>query len=421
MAITFPTVNGNWSNPAIWSGSTLPTINDDVYANNKSIYINQDVTVRSIRTTGSGSAVAGGIFEISSSVTINATGDGIIGGTGTTALNYSGSGTINVYGNISGAPSGQSARGMTINGTGTTNIVGNLFGGLGAQGSGLQISSNAIVNIVGDLYPTTAGNGFGLSITNSGSIVTITGNIYNAANSSPGLNLAGSSSVSITGNCYPYTLGSSTTSNINASTNGSKIVFIGNIFQASPNPTVSPIILTSTSQSIDLTGNVFASLSVPAITVMNTTSTVILRGVNLVNSFQNPGNSIIAVLSPSMTIVPSNQFRWKFYNQPSSSASTTMFIQGYTPDSPSQSDVRFGTTYLNGTLSGSVRMPQPSQVISGVRTDNTTGSYNVTLDSLTEAIWTKLTNTLTGSNTIGERLKNNSTIDSTGQQLQALN
>ena len=98
-----------------------------------------------------------------------------------------------------------------------------------------------------------------------------------------------------------------------------------------------------------------------------------------------------------------------------------MFIQGYTPDSPSQSDVRFGTTYLNGTLSGSLQMPQPNQVISGVKTDNTTGSYNVTLDSLTEAIWTKLTSDLTGSNTIGERLKNNSTIDSTGQQLQALN
>jgi hypothetical protein len=141
----------------------------------------------------------------------------------------------------------------------------------------------------------------------------------------------------------------------------------------------------------------------------------------MINSFQNPGNSTVAILSPSLTITPSNQFRWTFYNEPSSSLKSTMFVQGYTPDSPSQADVRYGVTYLAGALSGSLQMPQPNQVISGVKTDNTTGSYNVTLDSLTEAIWTKLTNTLTGSNTIGERLKNNSTIDSTGQQLQALN
>jgi hypothetical protein len=429
MAITFPTVNGNWSNPAIWSGSTLPTVNDDIFANNKTVIIDQNVNVVSIRTTASGSASQGGQFRISGSYTITCAGpnSGIYGGTSGTpgfVVFNNVPNTVTINSNIYHG-GGNFAVNVNITGSGNVNIVGNIdYASAGDLGNAILIQNNGTVNIVGNVLSSVGSNSSAIQITSPGSgSVNITGDLVNRSTNQQiycvTLSGAISSSLSITGNITPIANGPNQV--VYSNTAGTKLVIVGNINNASPSNTTAPVQLISTSQSIDLTGNVFASLSAPGVTVANSTSTMILRGVNLVNSFQTPGNSVAAILSPSMTIVPSNQFRWTLYNEPSSSLTSTMFIQGYTPDSPNQSDVRFGTTYLAGALSGSLHMPQPSQVISGVKTDNTTGSYNVTLDSLTEAIWTKLTSDLTGSNTIGERLKNNSTIDSTGQQLQALN
>jgi len=420
MALTFPTVNGNWSNPAIWSGSTLPTINDDVHANNKTVIIDQNVNILSLRNTASGSAVIGGTFTVSGSYTITTSGIGFVGGS-TTLLTCSGSGVISLIGNIYSGIGGDITC-INLIGSGTVNVAGNLYTFTGAYRSyAININTPCRLNIVGDVYygPGGSTENYAIrTITNGGYTINITGNVYQTLSNYTVMSLNSSGSINITGNLYG--VASSTVPVISIVNSDSKISIVGSIPSLFPSPTVSPITLTSTSQSVDLTGNVFASLSVPAVTVMNPTSTAILRGVNLVNSFQNPGFSRPAIVSPCLTIVPSNQFRWTFYNAPSSSLNSTMFVQGYVPDSPSQADVRFGTTYLAGALSGSVQMPQPSQVISGVKTDNTTGSYDVTVEALTEAVWTKLTSTLTGSNTIGERLKNNSTIDSTGQQLQAL-
>ena len=421
MALTFPTVNGNWSNPAIWSGSTLPTVNDDVFANAKTVIIDQNISIKTLRNAASGSALVGGSFTVSGSYNITTT-NGLFP-TNTYLLNVTNNlpNVVNINSALDMSAMGAGSIGVYLSGSGTVNIVGNIEGFGNNTQTGYYMFKSGILNLVGNLNASPSGNGFAylINIIGVGAQVNITGDVTQVF--STGYNpiaFGASSSLSITGNIN--TVASCATAIIPANQIGNKVTIVGNINSAFPSPTVSPIVLSSTSQSLDLTGNVFASLSVPAVSVMSTTSNVILRGTNLVNSFQTPGFSRSAVFAPCLTIVPSNQFRWTFYNAPSSSLKSTMFVQGYVPDSPSQSDVRFGTTYLAGTLSGSVQMPQPNQVISGVKTDNTTGSYDVTVAALTEAVWSKLTSTLTGSNTIGERLKNNSTIDSTGQQLQAL-
>ena len=418
MALTFPTVNGNWSNSAIWSGSTLPTINDDVYANNRTVIIDQNVNVKSIRNTASGSAVVNGTFIVSGSFTITTTDRMYTGGNILLTVSNDTSSIVNINSIIDMSQQNIGTGGLLITGSGIVNMVGDLLGSGNNNQTGLQINNRGTTNIVGNIYGSNASFGlaFPMGIGNSGATVNITGDIIPRLLGYNLINFTTSCSLNITGNIYTLTGYNAT---INPTFFGTKISIVGSIFN-NGNPTQSPVYLLGVSQSVDLTGNIFASLTFPAVTVASTTSTAILRGVNLVNSFQNPGFSRVAISSPCMTIVPSNQFRWTFYNAPSSSLNSTMFVQGYVPDSPSQADVRFGTTYLNGTLSGSVQMPQPNQVISGVKTDNTTGSYDVTVAALTEAVWSKLTSTLTGSNTIGERLKNNSTIDSTGQQLQAL-
>ena len=83
---------------------------------------------------------------------------------------------------------------------------------------------------------------------------------------------------------------------------------------------------------------------------------------------------------------------------------------------PAQSDVRFGVTYQSGSKTGSAYIPAASSVGFGVPVDNTTGTAALTPAS----VWDAATSSLTTSGSIGERLKNASTVDTTGDQLAAL-
>ena len=71
MATRYAVATGNWSNTATWDGGTLPGAADDVYANNKTVTIDQDVTVVSLRNAavGSPAITAGGTFQAQTSGT----------------------------------------------------------------------------------------------------------------------------------------------------------------------------------------------------------------------------------------------------------------------------------------------------------------------------------------------------------------
>lgn len=412
MAVTFPTVNGNWSNPAIWSGSTLPTINDDVIANNKTVIIDQNVSVKTLRNIASGSAVGGGSFTVSGSYTIQ-TSVGIAG-TSVIVLNILNASpdVVTVISTLDGSNIGGGQRMITVSGSGTVNFIGDIYSSVNAQAV-INLDKVGTTNIIGNLYGQT---GPSLLVNNSGQ-VNITGDAIGASSYTPiGIpNTFGpaSASVSLTGNLTvrdtAYGIYYSA-----ANARSIRINVTGTITNSSSNPAV----YVRSAVTASFFGAIYANSPTNAINIIDSVGTCNIGGI-VRNYYQFNSLSKSAIFSPSITVTPSNQFRWTFYDTGSANT-TTLFAQGYVPDSPSQADVRYGISYLNGNLSGSLQMPQPSQVISGVKTDNTTGSYNVTVEALTEAVWSKLTSILTGSNTIGERLKNNSTIDSTGQQLQAL-
>jgi hypothetical protein len=80
---------------------------------------------------------------------------------------------------------------------------------------------------------------------------------------------------------------------------------------------------------------------------------------------------------------------------------------------PAAGDVRFGTTFNQGNTTGTLRVPAAGSVALGVLVDNTTGTAVLT----PAAVWDALTSGMTTSGSIGARLKNAATLDSTGQQL----
>jgi hypothetical protein len=94
----------------------------------------------------------------------------------------------------------------------------------------------------------------------------------------------------------------------------------------------------------------------------------------------------------------------------------TFYDASYTSSLPAQTDVRSGSLY-GGTnqFSGSMVVPSTGSVRYGVPVDNTTGSAILTpQDILTYAV-----SSLTGSNTIGARLKNIATVQTTAATIAA--
>lgn len=62
MAIINAAASGLWSSSATWPGGVFPNGDDDVFANNRVIYINQNINVLSLNTTAGAGGVAGGRF-----------------------------------------------------------------------------------------------------------------------------------------------------------------------------------------------------------------------------------------------------------------------------------------------------------------------------------------------------------------------
>jgi len=84
-------------------------------------------------------------------------------------------------------------------------------------------------------------------------------------------------------------------------------------------------------------------------------------------------------------------------------------------DLPSISDVRSGTIYGSGNYTGTLAVPLPSQVSLGIATDNTTGTGVLSASD----VWSEQVSNITTAGSIGERLKNASTVESTGDQLES--
>jgi hypothetical protein len=101
---------------------------------------------------------------------------------------------------------------------------------------------------------------------------------------------------------------------------------------------------------------------------------------------------------------------------PGAIAPTKIFVSPATSsDSPNTLDVRLGVQYAFNTLTGTLKIPHPNQVSFGVAVDNTFGNAVLTAAS----VWDYLVSNITVENSIGMRLKNVSTPQTTGEQLEA--
>jgi hypothetical protein len=427
MAVRYAVATGNWSDTATWNGGTLPTSADDVYSNGFTVTIDQNITVQSLRNNAQSPAIAGGGFQLNDGYTIDCLNStvGIIGNSSTKeVVTYSGTASANINAKI----------GMNVNrycvlhnGTGTLNIVGDIvaqsLAGTNGPG-GVSLNSSGVLNLVGDIYAPTNDMHYMLSISGTGTC-NHTGNIANNASGSTDRThvfVGASSRYNLTGNV------NSSMRNITGTYNGTSIV------------TSSASVVNITGSVSAIRGRVIESTAAMTLSIVGAITANASSDTANINPpiFDNQQGSLIAFSGPficgawgnmpfsvtRMHLIPSSSSYFQFpdnstngQNTPTVPAPTTRLVSpGSAVDAPIPSDVRHDVVYALGTQRGSLKVPSPDSVAKGVPTDNTVGNAVLTPD----AVWNYATANLTDTNSIGARLKNVSTVETTGEQLEAL-
>ena len=393
MANVYAVKSGNWSDTTVWNTSALPTSADDVYSNNFTVTIDQNVTVLSLRNLASSPIVAGGGFTVSGNFTITSTNLYNVG----TLLTYTGTGTLNVVANIPNTliqPT-SNASNINITGNGNVNFVGNINWNGGNSRWAVTKAGTGKLTITGNVDMTGATN-VSVCINHTAGDLEIIGNVSN--------NTTGSTSIVLTLASTGNTIITGTITNNNNNTNSAccsmtvagYFKHIGSMINNATTAVSYCYLSTSNINAISIATGPFISSTYAILPFL---SYRMWYQITALSYFEFRDSSTNGALSPS-----------------AAAPATKLVAPDTIVDAPIASNVRFGTTYALGTQTGTLRVPSPNSVAFGVLTDNTTGTAVLT----PQAVWDYATSSLTTSGSIGERLKNASTVDTTGDQLAAL-
>lgn len=414
MATYYARKNGNVNATDVWA--TTPTgvagdyfssfTNQDILvANNFTITLNVNTTVSIIINDTTGGATAGGSFTLNGGITLTAN---IYAST--VVLNYSASGTSTIVGNIY-SPTSTNTYSVGVAGSGTLNIIGNIYGG-SSNSSGVS-NNSATVNFTGNIYMSSGGNAYGIGLTGAG-IINITGNIVGGS-----------------GGGNPPGTGAS-----NSSASGTMTI-TGNVFGGTANGVPGALLYGAGTLIIigTATGGVFGP---GAINYLGTGTLIVTRAKG--NGFGNGSvglNSVVGVQAAQGGATKVYEIEYGALGQSPTSGpielvnansnvavfairlstpKTLVDLNNATNLIPASGNVRNGVSYNYGNNTGSCVIPNTNSVVYGVPVDNTVGSGLLS----PVAVWNALTSSIGTSGTIGERLKNVSTVATVGKQLEGV-
>lgn len=376
--------------------STFTTA-DTLVANGFTVSLNVSVTVGEVRADTIGGATAGGTFFFGtvSGVTLTAN----VNGVGSTAngmiQSAAGANNVTIVGNVTG---GNVSTVRWMANSGTLNIIGSVTGGTSGSAVLYDGVGASVINITGNITGGTAANGFGLNTASSGYTINITGNVTGGLTaSSYGASIGNSGTVTITGGIVGGSVGPGL-----FNTNNGTTTVIGTTTGGGAVGTSA-----SGAGSLSITRAKGGPLAASAVGIANSVSSpaaVSVSEIEYGDLGASPTSGPIRLSDSSSNVAIMYRFGTTKKNLVDANASGLM---------PAASNVRSGTVYNGGNSTGTCAVPAASSVAFGVPVGNTTGTAALT----PAAVWDYATSSATTAGSMGERLKNASTVASTGQQL----
>jgi len=386
--------NGNWNNLATWqdngggsfaASTVLPGINDDVYTNTFTVNININIVVNSLRNHSATGITIGGGFVVSI--------DGI---TILAASTITANGTTNSVNTVT----------VSINSPSVCNITtGSIFPG-NLVGHGINLTGSGTLNIT--CLTSTGANATGDAVINSGTgTINFTGQPIGGTGTSAGINNSSTGTVYITGIPLGFT-------GIQVGAAGARNTSTGSLYVTggSTSGSKKPGVESTTNGYIKVTGPCTATEQ-PAIVSSGTSAINILSG-----PFISGPSGVVPFqcfrVHYEVTSGSYYEFRDSSTNGAGTAPATQLVAPGTAVDSPDESDVRQGVDYAFSTLTGTLIVPDPSDVRKSVPTDNTVGTAELTAQDLFDAI-------AASSDPVAVRLRNCATVATTGDQIAAVN
>jgi hypothetical protein len=329
MAERWAVATGNWSATGTWNGGTLPASGDDVYANNFTVTVDQNVVANSLRINAGSTAVAGGKFTCSTTRTIalQELAVGAHTGASTAVLELTaGAVTLTVASTITGDSSTTGTEPPAINCTGGSHVVtADVTGGASAQSRGVVVTGGAI-EINGDVLGGSASTSYGVLV--SAGEATVNGSATGGADpTAPAVQVSVGAAATVRGDTRPGTY----------STGGAgapAIVSLG---------------------VLRVSGDVYSG------------GMTVSTGPN--GFFPIQGN---------WTVIDGEDIRIHLYNDdnyPSGNNGSQTVLTRYGTSNPAIEDVRAGVIYgISDQLEGTLAVPPPASVAAGVPTDDTVGT-----------------------------------------------
>jgi len=382
MAEVYATKTGDWSDDTVWNTGTAPTSSDDVYSNTYTVTIDEDVTVLSIRNTSGTTASAGGTFNITSGgISVSCTGDGFVFDTALLMTVSNSSGTVTLTGDVSPV-GGNTADGITISGSGGVDIVGNVTGHGGGNSAAIgavEIASAATVTITGNVYGGSGGVfHYGVYMRTGSPTVTVTGDVIGgSASTARGIRQTSGTLV------------------VNGNVTAGGIADAEGVFHDSATLTVN--------------GNITASQTANGVGA-NPEATLIHNG-NMIAAV----NGMQAVWSGKVLIDDTATMTHTYRENNAGSAGDERTLSTAGADQADPADVRSGTSYNQGASTGTLAVPDAAYVSLGVPVDATVGTLTgASLASGTAQGGTSTTIQLAASETFGDDILNGNIVKITG-------
>ena len=374
MALITSAASGNFNAGATWTGGVVPGVGDEARASNgHTITITANATCDEVSNAGTG------IFTLNDGVTLTANVTNKSTTTSRNCLQFAAAspavGTI--VGNVTGGTV-TGAFGVQITSTGTLNITGNVTAGSASSAYGIY-GSNGIFNVTGNITggSAAAGQSVGFLSQGAGIVLNVTGNVTGGSGSSTNYGVWNNNAATITisGLCTAGVIASGAFNGTTGTINIGRAV--GNAFGPG-----------NTSGLSATVGAANSGLGV-----------IEIQGLE----FGAYGQSPLSGTGIRLKKVSTNQ---AIFNYVDSGAAKTL-VDATQGQMPAASDVRFGTVYASGALTGSCYVPAAASVAFGVPVDNTTGTAALTPAS----VWDYALSAITTSSTIGKLLKDN--VDAT--------